>query len=225
MKILWGHSRKTLVLQGGLRGNLVKEMGIEAELGKLKGAVRAHRVSQERMQRTALPTWPLVFLEDIRAWNPCVCHRVRPTCWRKRRRYFKSFPSFVSSALLLNLPEVSMSSSQSTDIMSIFLGGKAPSSLGWAPTLARQHLQLLDSCLTNSQQGQSGDENINDFLSLMQSEDRYSSDITTFSSKQWHSFSRCTECFMIYKDRICFDSCHIIFPSHFRGKDIEGLIC
>lgn len=72
-----------------MRGSVVKERSIEAELQKLsrtspreagrEGAVRAHAVSrQERVRRTTLLTWHLVFLEDIRAWSPCVCHWVRP---------------------------------------------------------------------------------------------------------------------------------------------------
>lgn len=61
-----------------MSGNLAKETGIEAELERPEGAVKAHTVSRERPWRTTLPTWPLVFLEDIRVWSLCVCHWVRP---------------------------------------------------------------------------------------------------------------------------------------------------
>lgn len=223
MKILWGHSRKTLVLQRGLRGNLVKEMGIEAELGKLKGAVRAHRVSQERMQRTALPLglWSSLKTSEL-GIHVCV------TGWdqhavEKEGDTLKVFPHLYHLHSYWTCPKLACHHRNLLTSWAFSWQVKAPSSLGWAPTLARQHLQLLDSCLTSSQQGQSGDENINDFLSLMQSENRYSSDIATFSSKR-HSFSRYTVFYDLQRQNL-FDSCHMIFPSHFRGKDIEGLIC
>lgn len=133
MKVLWGHSRKRLVLEGGLSGNLAKETGIEAELERPEGAVKAHAVSRERPRRTTLPTWPLVSLEDIRVWSLCVCHWVRPRCWRKRR-YFKFSPHLYQLHSYWTCPKLTCHHLKLLSLWAFPWEVKAPLSLGWAPT-------------------------------------------------------------------------------------------